>query len=81
MLLRQATCNAAITIVHLIHRRKAYWSVSKDYEFSRRSIEDHWASGAADVVNTFKNERWQRRVMPEEGVQIFDLAHEGRDRP
>jgi NTE family protein len=80
-LLRQATCNAAVTIVHLIHRRKAYWSLSRDYEFSRRSIEEHWASGATDVASTFQNERWQRRVKPPEGVQIFDLAHEGRDRP
>jgi NTE family protein len=80
-LLRQATCNAAVTIVHLIHRRKAYWSVSKDYEFSRRSIEDHWAAGAEDVASTFKNERWQRRVKPDEGVQIFDLAQAGRGRP
>ena len=78
MLLRQATCNAAVTIVHLIHRRKVYWSVSKDYEFSRRSIEDHWAAGAADVGSTFKNERWLTRVKPQDGVQIFDLAQQGR---
>jgi NTE family protein len=78
-LLRQATCNAAVTIVHMIHRRKAYWSPSKDYEFSRRSIEDHWAAGRDDVAHTFEHKRWKERVKPEEGVEIFDLAHDSKD--
>ena len=29
------SCDAAITIVQLIHRRAAYWTQSNDYEFSR----------------------------------------------
>ena len=73
-LLRQATCNAAITIVHLIHRRKNYQSQSKDYEFSRRSIEDHWDAGRSDVVHTFENERWKKRAKPKDGVEVLDLA-------
>ena len=77
--LRQASCNAAVTIVHLIHRRKNYWSQSKDYEFSRRSIEDHWAAGRQDVTHTFENERWKNRVKPEEGVEVFDLAQSRTD--
>lgn len=78
-LLREATCDAAVTIVHLIHRRKNYESQSKDYEFSRRSVEDHWAAGREDVVNTFKNERWKRRVKPTEDVEVFDLAQSRAD--
>jgi NTE family protein len=78
-LLREASCNAAVTIVHLIHRRKNYWSQSKDYEFSRRSVEDHWSAGREDVTNTFDDERWKERVKPDEGVETFDLAHSGTD--
>jgi NTE family protein len=73
-LLRQATCNAAVTIVHLIHRRKNYQSQSKDYEFSRRSIQDHWQAGREDVTHTFENERWKRRAKPRDGVEVLDLA-------
>jgi NTE family protein len=74
MLLREMTCNAAITIVHLIHRRKNYETPSKDYEFSRRSVEDHWQAGRDDVTRTFENERWKRRAKPKEGVEVLDLA-------
>ena len=34
-LLDRLSCNAAITIVQLIHRHAAYWTQSNDYEFSR----------------------------------------------
>ena len=37
-LLSSISCNAAITIVHLIHRRAAYSTHSNDYEFSRAGI-------------------------------------------
>ncbi|HEX7006758.1 MAG TPA: patatin-like phospholipase family protein [Alphaproteobacteria bacterium] len=73
-LLKQATCNAAVTIVHLIHRRKTFQGHSKDYEFSRRSIEDHWNAGRTDAINTFEHERWKRRDKPKDGVEVFDLA-------
>jgi NTE family protein len=41
-LLDRLSCDAAVTIVQLIHRRAAYWTESNDYEFSRYSIEEHW---------------------------------------
>ena len=34
-LLDRVSCDAAVTIVQLIHRRAAYWTQSNDYEFSR----------------------------------------------
>ena len=37
----------ALTVVQLIYRRKAYESTSKDYEFSRPTMLEHWASGVA----------------------------------
>ena len=32
-------------IVHLIYRSKNYEVQSKDYEFSRLSMQDHWRAG------------------------------------
>ena len=48
-LLDGVSCNAAVTIVLLIHRRAAYWTQSNDYEFSRYSMDEHWLAGVEDV--------------------------------
>jgi NTE family protein len=38
-----------LTIVQLIYRRKAYETSAKDYEFSRATMLQHWASGVHAV--------------------------------
>ena len=68
------SCNAAITIVLLIHRRAAYWTQSSDYEFSRYTIEEHWEAGRADVKRTLRDPAWKNRTRPEEGVMVLDLT-------
>jgi NTE family protein len=74
--LRSFGCDAAVTIVHLIHRRAAYEVQSQDYEFSRLSMSEHWQSGGNDVVNTLRHPDWRHRQRPDEGVAVFDLAHD-----
>ncbi len=69
-------CDAAITIVHLIHRRKNHFTQSKDFEFSRTSIEDHWHSGLADVRQTFHHKDWLTRKKPTADVAVFDLTRD-----
>jgi NTE family protein len=75
-LLDKLSCDAAVTIVHLIHRRAAYWTESNDYEFSRCSIEEHWQAGRADVIHTLNHPDWKSRTRPEQGVRVFDLTRE-----
>ncbi len=75
-LLDSVSCDAAITIVLLIHRRAAYWTQSSDYEFSRYSMEEHWLAGRQDVERTFNHADWKNRERPEEGVNVFDLTRE-----
>lgn len=65
---------AGITIVQLIHRRAAYETLAKDYEFSRATMEDHWNSGHADVTTTLASPQWRARQRPEEDVVIFDCT-------
>jgi NTE family protein len=72
--LRELRCDAAVTIVHLIHRRAAYQNHSKDYEFSRRSVEDHWQAGRDDVRQTLRHPAWQTRRRPKLGVEVLDLT-------
>ena len=74
--LDSVSCDAAVTIVLLIHRRAAYWTQSNDYEFSRYSMEEHWLSGREDVERTFDHTEWKNRTRPEEGVKILDLTRE-----
>ncbi len=75
-MLDQFSCDAAITVVHLIHRRAAYWTQSTDYEFSRASIAEHWKAGKADVEHTLQHPDWIKRQRPEHGVSVLDLTRD-----
>lgn len=74
--LRAASQESAVTVVHLIYRRKPYESHFKDYEFSRLSMEEHWTAGRDDVLHTFAHREWLRRRMPDGGVLVLDLTRE-----
>ncbi len=68
---------AAVSVVHLIYRSKNYESQSKDYEFSRASMEDHWQAGSDDMSHTLHHPKWLGRKQPSTGVHTFDLAYDG----
>jgi len=76
--LARLPAEAAVTVVHLIYRTKHYESQSKDYEFSRASMLEHWAAGIADTTQTLTDPRWLHRKPIERGVEVFDLTN---DRP
>ena len=67
---------SAVDVVHLIYRSKHYESQSKDYEFSRASMLEHWAAGLADTQATLDDPRWLGRDPGAEGVHVFDFAAE-----
>jgi NTE family protein len=67
----------AITVAHLINRPRHYDSNSKDYEFSRITMLEHWAAGLEDVELTLHHPAWINRARPEYGVSIFDLGRDG----
>ncbi len=69
----------AVTIVHLIHRRKNYETQSKDYEFSRLSVEEHWDAGRYDVQRSLRARAWTGRERRQGGVQVFDLTRGADD--
>ncbi len=63
-----------IEIVHLIYRNKSYELESKDYEFSRASVEEHWDSGLRDIRNTLDHPELLREASQVNGVTTFDLT-------
>jgi NTE family protein len=66
-------------IVHLIYRAKTYEGHSKDYDFSRASMEEHWRAGYCDAARTLRHPEVLARPANPEGVFIFDLLHHGRE--
>ena len=48
-LLAQVAKENAVAVVQLIYRKRPYEGGSKDFEFSRQSMLDHWAAGQADI--------------------------------
>ena len=67
------------SIVHLIYRSKHYEGNSKDYEFSRLTMEEHWRAGYHDAVRTLRHDEVLERPDNLEGVFTFDLAYDGRE--
>jgi NTE family protein len=66
-------------IVHLIYRAMNYEGHSKDYEFSRASMQEHWCVGYHDAVRTLRHPEVLERPANHEGVFTFDLADDGRE--
>ena len=61
-------------LVHLIYRAQQYEGDSKDYEFSRQSMEDHWQAGYRDTSRTLRHPEVLRRPTNPEGIAIFDVV-------
>ena len=66
-------------LVQLIYRAKQYEGDSKDYEFSRRSMEEHWRAGYQDTVRTLRHPEVLERPDNLDGVMTFDLSQNGRE--
>ncbi|MDP9891423.1 NTE family protein [Variovorax boronicumulans] len=69
-----------IDIFHLIYRDKPYELESKDYEFSRAAVEEHWESGARDMRTTLAHPETLRADATVNGVTTFDLGEHGAGR-
>lgn len=77
--LSQVANRNVYNLVQLIYRSKQYEGDSKDYEFSRRSMEDHWRAGYHDTVRTLRHSEVLKRPQSLDGVLTFDLAQDGRE--
>jgi NTE family protein len=62
----------AVTVVQLIYRKRAYEGGSKDYEFSRQTMLEHWASGFGDVEHCFATQREKLTRAAHPGVVVID---------
>ncbi|MGE0223810.1 MAG: patatin-like phospholipase family protein [Acetobacteraceae bacterium] len=77
--LAQEADEKVFNIIHLIYRSRNYEGASKDYEFSRRTMEEHWTAGYNDAVRTLRHPEVLERPRSLDGVFTFDLAYQGRE--
>ncbi len=63
-----------VDIVHLIYRTERYESESKDYEFSRPSMREHWNAGMADMRRTHENPDLLEASSLDSDVKVYDLG-------
>jgi NTE family protein len=70
-----------VSLMHLIYRHADYEGVSKDYEFSRLSMLDHWRAGQQDATGSLNHPAWTGRERPEDGMLVFDMHEAQIDGP
>jgi NTE family protein len=68
----------SVAIVHLINRSESFETQSKDYEFSRRTVSEHWAYGRGDTERSLEAGQWRERKPHPYAVVTYDLS---RDAP
>jgi NTE family protein len=64
-------------LVHLIYQSRQHEAHSKDYEFSRLSMDEHWRAGYFDAVRTLRHPEALIRPDSLDGVGTYDLAVNG----
>ena len=77
-LLASEANNKVCNIVHLIYRAKSYEGIAKDFEFSRRTMEEHWKSGYDNAMQTLATPGIMELPDRTEGVKVFDVCKGGQ---
>jgi NTE family protein len=75
-LLREASKENTVTVVHLIYRSKNYETNSKDYDFSRVAMVEHWEAGVRDVHLSMRHKDWLERPQSGETMMTYDLTRD-----
>jgi NTE family protein len=75
-LLEQESDDKVCNIVHLIYRAQKYEGIAKDFEFSRRTMEEHWKTGYENARHTLGNPQVLQLPDRLDGVRTFDMGGE-----
>ncbi len=75
-LLREAAKENTVTVVHLIYRSKNYESSSKDYDFSRVAMTEHWDAGVRDVHASMRHKERLQQPQSGETMVTYDLTRD-----
>ncbi len=75
-ILKSVASDKVYNIIQLIYRAQNYEGHSKDYEFSRLSMQDHWRAGYHDALRTLRHPEVLTRPVSLDGVFTFDLERD-----
>jgi NTE family protein len=70
-----------LTVVHLIYRRRPFEGSAKDFEFSRSTMLEHWASGSEAVTRSLREREAILDCPGAGGSQVFDVTGDGASEP
>jgi len=73
-ILAEASDPAVYNIVQLVYRSATYEGQSKDYEFSRRTMEEHWLAGHRDANVTLSHPEVLTPPKGSHAVRVFDFV-------
>lgn len=65
----------SVNVVQLIYRANAWEGGSRDYEFSARTMAEHWAAGKAAVAETMTRSELIARNIVDGRTAAFDLIN------
>jgi NTE family protein len=72
-LLAKASDPALYNIVQLVYRSPTYEGQFKDFEFSRRTMNEHWQAGYADADKTLAHDQVFKLPRPEDNPAVYDF--------
>jgi NTE family protein len=72
--LRELSREYPVNVVQLIYRANAWEGGARDYEFSQRTMTEHWAAGRAAVAETIRKSELVAKNILDGKTAAFDLG-------
>jgi NTE family protein len=72
--IRAMGCATRMHIAHLIYRPTGSDLASKDYEFSRSTMERRWQDGYETTCQALASPKWRNRKAASDGVAVYDFG-------
>jgi NTE family protein len=72
--LAELAAEYAVNVVHLIYRKHGWEGGARDFEFSRATMEHHWAEGLAAIAETMRHDALLARNIVDGRTAAFDLV-------
>ena len=72
--LRAIATELPVNLVHLIYRANAWEGGSRDFEFSARTMDEHWQAGRAAIAETMANSQLVAANIIDGKTAAFDLV-------
>lgn len=73
--LRERVTEFPLSLVQLIYRANAWEGGSRDFEFSQRSMHEHWQAGQTAIAETLANAQIVAENILDGKTAAYDLTH------